>query len=314
VNEKSVVPHESSEGVTRHLAVMERFDELEAEMRTYPQVEIPPVHRFAPGMYAREITIPAGTLLTGKIHRFAHINVISKGDISVWTEHEGVRRIQAPYTFVAPPGTRRIGYAHTDTVWTTFHANPEDTQDLEQLETLLIEPHQEWRPVVGYEGKYEISSLGNVRTLSYNGTGRVQLMRQHIRRGYPSVELQHGSEKKQHTVHSLVAAAFIGARPDGCDVNHISGIKTDNSVRNLEYCTKSQNQKHSFRIGLQSNKGERHSQHKLSDLTVIEIRNRVIAGETQAALGREYGIDQSQVSRIARGLAWSHLNNKHAHA
>lgn len=119
---------------------VQNVDELEGVMvRECVPVEIEPVHRFAQGIYAREITIPAGTLLTGKIHRTQHLNVISAGDISVWTEGEPVRRIKAPYTFVAEPGTRRVGYAHADTVWTTIHATTET--DLERLEATLIEPH-----------------------------------------------------------------------------------------------------------------------------------------------------------------------------
>lgn len=114
-------------------------DELEALMRAHPPVEIVPVHRFAEGLYAREITIPAGTLLTGKIHRTQHLNVVSAGRISVWTEGDGMRTMTAPYTFVAQPGTRRVGLAHEDTVWTTIHATNET--DLDALEAALIVPN-----------------------------------------------------------------------------------------------------------------------------------------------------------------------------
>lgn len=113
-------------------------DELEAAMRTQPQVEIEPVHRFADGLYAREITIPAGTLLTGKIHRTRHLNIVSAGRIAVWSEGEPVRIIEAPFSFVAEPGTRRVGFAYEDTVWTTIHATHET--DLAALEAELIEP------------------------------------------------------------------------------------------------------------------------------------------------------------------------------
>jgi hypothetical protein len=117
------------------------FDRIEAEMLQQPQVDIPPTHIFADGIYAREIVIPAGTLLTGKIHRTEHINIISKGEISVYTEGEGVKRIVAPAVFVATPGTRRLGFAHTECVWTTVHSNPGDERDLAVLEARLIEPH-----------------------------------------------------------------------------------------------------------------------------------------------------------------------------
>lgn len=114
-----------------------QIDRLEEELLKHPQVEIPPRHYFAAGLYAREITIPAGTMLTGKIHRTEHLNIISKGDITVWTE-DGMKRLQAPFCLVSRPGTKRVGYAHTDTVWTTIHATTET--DLEALEHELIEP------------------------------------------------------------------------------------------------------------------------------------------------------------------------------
>jgi len=113
-------------------------DALEAAMRLETPVIIEPVHHFADGLYAREITIPAGTLLTGKIHRTQHLNVISRGRISVWTAGDEVREIVAPFTFVAHPGTRRVGFAHEETVWTTIHATRET--DLDRLEAELIQP------------------------------------------------------------------------------------------------------------------------------------------------------------------------------
>lgn len=99
------------------------------------QVEIPTVHYHAEGVYAREVFISAGTALVGKIHKTEHINVVSMGKIVVVTE-EGRKIISAPFTFVAPPGTMRAGFALQDTVWTTFH--PASTRDLVQLEDELI--------------------------------------------------------------------------------------------------------------------------------------------------------------------------------
>ncbi len=100
-------------------------------------VEIEPVHYFADGLYGREITIPAGTMLTGKIHRGEHMNFLMKGDITVWTE-DGMKRLQAPAVIVSKPGTKRVGFAHTDTVWVCVHASQET--DLAALEVQLIEP------------------------------------------------------------------------------------------------------------------------------------------------------------------------------
>ena len=110
---------------------------LEGEMRKLPQMDLPPVHHFAKGIYARELRIPAGTLLTGKVHRTEHLNILSAGEITVWTE-DGMKRVSAPFTIVSRPGTKRVGFAHTDCVWTTIHGTEET--DLERLEAELIEP------------------------------------------------------------------------------------------------------------------------------------------------------------------------------
>ena len=116
-----------------------QIEELEREIAALPGAvfELETVHHFAPGLYARELRIPAGTVLTGKIHKTTHINVVSAGEITVWTE-EGMKRVRAPYTFVSQPGTKRAGLAHTDTVWTTFHVTQET--DLAKIEAECIEP------------------------------------------------------------------------------------------------------------------------------------------------------------------------------
>jgi len=114
-----------------------QIDRLEDAMRAMPQIVIEPKHYFADGLYAREITIPKGATLTGKIHRTVHLNIISQGDITVLTEH-GLQRIKAPATIISQPGTKRVGYAHEDTVWTTIHGTAET--DLDKLEEILIAP------------------------------------------------------------------------------------------------------------------------------------------------------------------------------
>ncbi len=97
----------------------QKIERMEEEMRQHEQIECPLRHYFGDGVYAREIIIPAGTLLTGKIHKYEQINILSKGDISVMTE-DGVKRVQAPFTVVSPAGTKRIAYAHEECVWTTI--------------------------------------------------------------------------------------------------------------------------------------------------------------------------------------------------
>jgi hypothetical protein len=124
-------------------AVVPTFEQimaLEARIKEYPQHEFQTRHYFADGIYVREILIPAGVMLTGKIHKTAHVNIVSQGELLVWTE-QGMKRIRAPYTFVSQPGTKRVGWAVSDTIWSTIHPNLDSTQDLAELERQLI-----WTP------------------------------------------------------------------------------------------------------------------------------------------------------------------------
>jgi hypothetical protein len=101
---------------------------------------MPLTHTFVDGMYVREILIPAGTLLTGKIHRHAHPNVLLRGEVLVVTEQGGREHLVAPRLLMSPAGTKRAIYALTDTVWITIHANPDNLRDLAALEALIIAP------------------------------------------------------------------------------------------------------------------------------------------------------------------------------
>lgn len=100
--------------------------------------DFPVVHQFAEGMYIRSLHIPKGGCITGKIHRFSHPSFLMKGEISIVSESGGVQRLKAPCVVIAPPGTKRVGYAHEDTIWTTCHATKET--DLKRIEDEVIAP------------------------------------------------------------------------------------------------------------------------------------------------------------------------------
>ena len=114
---------------------IEKVYELEALMKLQPQLQLKVVNYFSHGVYARELHIPAGTMLTGEIHKLENLNILSQGDISVLTER-GMVRVQAPFTVVSPPGTKRIALAHTDCIWTTIHGTFE--KDLNVIEKYFI--------------------------------------------------------------------------------------------------------------------------------------------------------------------------------
>jgi hypothetical protein len=110
---------------------------------TDSQIELPLKHHFAPGAYARECFVPAGTTVVGKIHRHAHINIISRGHGVVATEFGKIEydARQGPYTFTSLPGTKRAVHAISETIWTTFHVTNATTP--EDAETDVIIPSYE---------------------------------------------------------------------------------------------------------------------------------------------------------------------------
>jgi hypothetical protein len=121
----------------------ERVDELEHFMvENYEVIECPLVHRFTPGMYIREIFMPAGSLITSKIHKTEHPYTISKGKVAVSIDGKDWEEFEAPYTGITKPGTRRILYIIEDCIWTTYHVNDDNCEDLEQIEEKIIEKRE----------------------------------------------------------------------------------------------------------------------------------------------------------------------------
>lgn len=120
----------------------QKLDQLETAMLQQNQVEIPVEHRFCGNIYAREIIIPAGTLLVGRIHKFDHFDVMVSGDITVSTDTGEVRRLTGFNLFEARAGKKRAGYAHKDTRWITFHSAEERDPD-EMFEFLTCSSFEE---------------------------------------------------------------------------------------------------------------------------------------------------------------------------
>jgi len=101
-------------------------------MYALPQAECPVRHYFAPGMYAREITIPKGVTLVGAIHKTENLCILSKGKLELVTD-AGTVVIEAPATVTCKPGTKNAALALEDSVWTNFLPNPDNETDTDKL-------------------------------------------------------------------------------------------------------------------------------------------------------------------------------------
>ncbi len=170
---------------------------------------------------------------------------------------------------------------------------------------------EQWKPIVGYEDLYQVSDQGRVRRIARGPHTHVGLIRRldNARNGYPRVDLWRNGHAEKRTVHSLVTEAFLGPRPAGLEVNHENGNKRDNRVSNLEYLTKSENVKHTYRVlGRKAPRGEANGSAKLTDASVREIR-RLYAegGVTHCELAKQYGVDRATIGQILRLEHWTHV-------
>lgn len=119
----------------------------EEALKQYPQTRIDPKHYFSPGVYAREIKIPAGTMVVGQMHKYPQLNVMSQGVMDVVIDGV-VYRIEAPFTIVSPAGTKRIAFAWTDVTWTTILGT--DMTDVAEIEDYFVaKTEQEYLTFLG---------------------------------------------------------------------------------------------------------------------------------------------------------------------
>ena len=111
------------------------------------EVDFETVHRFAPNIYLREVHIPKDQLVVGKIHRYEHLNFISKGSVTVLTK-DGAEHYVAPVTMTSSAGTQRLLYTHEDTVWSVIHPNKDNERDLAKIEETHIAKNYDEFPIL----------------------------------------------------------------------------------------------------------------------------------------------------------------------
>ncbi len=175
-----------------------------------------------------------------------------------------------------------------------------------------------WRDVVGFEERYEVSSGGRIRSKprvlpfkSRKGTWHVRqagarfLTEQRINSGYLVVHFWKDDKRTVRTVHSVVAAAFIGPRPARHDVAHWNGDKTDNRAANLRYATRRENHADKIRHHTQV-RGSRVPGARLTEKQIPELR-RLYGKVTGREAAKRFGVSPMTVWRIWYGETWTHV-------
>lgn len=127
-----------SEVATLQTPFKERVSTLCRELAKLEQTDCPLVHRFAPGVYLREIHMPADTIVIGRVHKTKHFNVLLQGAALIVHEDGSREELRAPMTFVSEAGVQKVLYIIEDMIWQTIHVTPET--DMAKLEADLVEP------------------------------------------------------------------------------------------------------------------------------------------------------------------------------
>ena len=159
---------------------------------------------------------------------------------------------------------------------------------------------EEWRDIPGYEGRYQVSNLGRVRSVGHYVQRWIEgrVLRPRIRKkGYPVVTISGEGPKD---VHQLVALAFLGAKEEGQQVRHLNGNKLDPRADNLAYGTQSDNERDKFLYAEKRN--------KLTTHDVREIRFRVnVLEESVSYVASDYGVTAETIRQVAKGVTFSWL-------
>lgn len=167
-----------------------------------------------------------------------------------------------------------------------------------------------WKWVVGFEGKYKVSTFGNVLSL-YSGKGhRKTPMKIHGTpgyEGYPLISLHCQNRcRTRKAVHCLVLEAFRGSCPRGFQGSHLNGIRADNRLSNLIWESVRDNNLRKNAHGTMK-RGESHYRAILTEVDVILIKDLLCAGETVTDIAKKLGYRRGNIYNIKAGITWKHL-------
>lgn len=176
-----------------------------------------------------------------------------------------------------------------------------------------------WKPVKGYEGIYEVSNMGRLRSLDRRVNSSVggrfakgQLITPEVvRHGYLRFSLSKNWKKYRPQAHRLVAEHFVPNPENKPEINHKNGIKDDNRASNLEWVTSSENTRHAIENGWHTNEhltGEKSPVSKLTRKDVIKIKKLLAEGDlNQREISELFPVSSSVISNINTGRAWTHV-------
>lgn len=159
---------------------------------------------------------------------------------------------------------------------------------------------EEFGPVPGYEGLYEVSNHGRIKSIRKN-----RLIRPFVNSGYSLIALSVNGKRKNYSVHRLVALVFIPNPNNYPCVNHIDSNRGKNNVENLEWCTNLMNSHHAVKQG-RHHHGSTHTFAKLDDEKVREIKT-LLDTHSQGEIARMFNVAQTTIFSIKKGMTWKHV-------